>query len=94
MCADRGHGGAVRTALGFIPAQDQGYFLAMCNCPRAPRWNAPMAVVREVAQRILPIKGMRGAVMFAGFHGPSQTSAPNSARSTSLQELCRAQGRA
>jgi multidrug efflux pump subunit AcrB len=37
------------------------------------------AVTREVAAKILPIQGLRGAVMFAGFHGPSQTSAPNSA---------------
>jgi multidrug efflux pump subunit AcrB len=36
-------------------------------------------VTQEVAKRILPIKGLRGAVMFAGFHGPSQTAAPDAA---------------
>jgi multidrug efflux pump subunit AcrB len=49
-----------------------------CNCPRASLERTD-AVTREVAAKILPIKGLRGAVMFAGFHGPSQTSAPNSA---------------
>jgi multidrug efflux pump subunit AcrB len=34
MGADRGHGGAVcHHASGFIPAQDQGYFLAIVQLP-------------------------------------------------------------
>ena len=35
--------------------------------------------MQDVAKRVLPIKGLRGAVMFAGFNGPSQTAAPDSA---------------
>jgi multidrug efflux pump subunit AcrB len=34
-------------------------------------------VAHELAAKILPIKGLRGAVTFAGFQGPSQTAAPN-----------------
>jgi multidrug efflux pump subunit AcrB len=35
--------------------------------------------MRKVAARILPIKGIKGSVMLAGFDGPSQTMAPNAA---------------
>lgn len=66
------------TPSGFIPAQDQGYFLAIVQLPSGASLERTDGVVRDVAARILPIKGLRGAVMFAGFHGPSRTSAPNS----------------
>jgi multidrug efflux pump subunit AcrB len=69
----------VATPSGFIPAQDQGYFLAIVQLPPGASLERTDAVTREVAARILPIQGLRGAVMFAGFDGPSQTSAPNSA---------------
>ncbi|WP_336963036.1 multidrug efflux RND transporter permease subunit [Sphingobium aquiterrae] len=67
------------TPGGFIPSQDQGYFLAVVQLPSGASLERTDKVTRDVAQKILPIKGLRGAVMFAGFHGPSQTSAPNSA---------------
>ncbi|QGP81027.1 efflux RND transporter permease subunit [Sphingobium sp. CAP-1] len=67
------------TPGGFIPAQDQGYFLAVVQLPSGASLERTDKVAREVAAKILPIKGLRGAVMFAGFHGPSQTQAPNSA---------------
>ncbi|HLZ79712.1 MAG TPA: efflux RND transporter permease subunit, partial [Sphingomonas sp.] len=67
------------TPGGFIPAQDQGYFLAIVQLPSGSSLERTDAVTREVASKILPIKGLRGAVMFAGFDGPSQTAAPNSA---------------
>ena len=67
------------TPAGFIPSQDQGYFLAVVQLPSGASLERTDKVTREVAEKILPIKGLRGAVMFAGFHGPSQTQAPNSA---------------
>ncbi|UZW57720.1 multidrug efflux RND transporter permease subunit [Sphingobium sp. JS3065] len=67
------------TPGGFIPAQDQGYFLAVVQLPPGASLERTDKVTREVAAKILPIKGLRGAVMFAGLHGPSQTQAPNSA---------------
>ncbi|PZU60945.1 MAG: hydrophobe/amphiphile efflux-1 family RND transporter [Sphingobium sp.] len=67
------------TPGGFIPQQDQGYFLAIVQLPSGASLERTDKVTREVAAKILPIKGLRGAVMFAGFHGPSQTGAPNSA---------------
>ena len=65
------------TPGGFIPAQDQGYFLCVVQLPPGSSLDRTDAVVRDVAARIMPIKGLRGAVMFAGFDGPSQTAAPN-----------------
>ena len=63
----------VATPTGFIPAQDQGYFLAIVQMPSGASLERTDSVVRDVAAKILPVKGIRGAVMFAGFHGPSQT---------------------
>ncbi|SEJ81851.1 hydrophobe/amphiphile efflux-1 (HAE1) family protein [Sphingobium sp. AP50] len=67
------------TPSGFIPAQDQGFFLAVIQLPSGSSLERTDAVTRDVAAKILPVKGLRGAVMFAGFDGPSQTAAPNSA---------------
>ncbi|MCJ2184818.1 efflux RND transporter permease subunit [Novosphingobium sp. 1949] len=67
------------TPAGFIPQQDQGYFLAAIFLPPGSSLARTDAVTREVAKRILPVKGIKGAVMFAGFNGPSQTASPDSA---------------
>jgi hydrophobe/amphiphile efflux-1 (HAE1) family protein len=67
------------TPSGFIPQQDQGYFLAVVQLPSGSSLQRTDEITRKVAARILPIKGLRGAVMFAGFDGPSQTQAPNGA---------------
>jgi hydrophobe/amphiphile efflux-1 (HAE1) family protein len=67
------------TPTGFIPAQDQGYFLTVIQLPPGASVERTDAVMRKVAARILPIKGIKGSVMLAGFDGPSQTLAPNSA---------------
>ena len=67
------------TPTGFIPQQDQGYFLAAIFLPPGSSLSRTDEVTQDVAKRILPIKGLRGAVMFAGFHGPSQTAAPDAA---------------
>lgn len=67
------------TPTGFVPQQDQGYFLAAVFLPSGSSLERTDAVTQEVAARILPIKGLRGAVMFAGLHGPSRTAAPDAA---------------
>ncbi|HEY0044446.1 MAG TPA: multidrug efflux RND transporter permease subunit [Allosphingosinicella sp.] len=67
------------TPTGFIPAQDQGYFLTVIQLPPGASVERTDAVMRKVAQRILPIKGIKGSVMLAGFDGASQTLAPNAA---------------
>ncbi|MFD1612742.1 efflux RND transporter permease subunit [Sphingomonas tabacisoli] len=67
------------TPSGFIPQQDQGYFLTVVQLPAGSSVERTDAVLRKVADRILPVKGIKGAVMLAGFDGPSQTLAPNAA---------------
>ena len=67
------------TPTGFIPAQDQGYFLTVIQLPPGSSLERTDAVMRKVAARILPIPGVKGAVMLAGFDGASQTQAPNAA---------------
>ena len=67
------------TPTGFIPAQDQGYFLTVVQLPSGASVERTDAVLKKVAKRILPLAGVKGAVMLAGFDGPSQTLAPNSA---------------
>ena len=67
------------TPTGFVPQQDQGYFMAAIFLPPGSSLSRTDAATQEVAKRILPVKGLRGAVMFAGFHGPSRTAAPDAA---------------
>jgi hydrophobe/amphiphile efflux-1 (HAE1) family protein len=67
------------TPTGFIPAQDQGYFLTVIQLPAGSSLERTDEVMRKVASRILPIAGVKGAVMLAGFDGASQTQAPNAA---------------
>ncbi|WP_116092083.1 efflux RND transporter permease subunit [Sphingomonas crusticola] len=67
------------TPTGFVPAQDQGYFLTVIQLPPGSSIARTDAVMKKVAARILPLKGVKGSVMLAGFDGPSQTLAPNTA---------------
>ncbi|HET6525252.1 multidrug efflux RND transporter permease subunit [Sphingopyxis sp.] len=67
------------TPTGFIPAQDQGYFLVVAKLPSGASVERTDEVLQKVARRVLPVDGVLGSVMLAGFDGPSQTLAPNSA---------------
>jgi hydrophobe/amphiphile efflux-1 (HAE1) family protein len=67
------------TPTGFIPAQDQGYFLTVIQLPPGSSIERTDAAMQKVAQRILPLKGVKGSVMLSGFDGASQTQAPNAA---------------
>jgi len=67
------------TPTGFVPAQDQGYFLTVIQLPPGSSIARTDEVMKKVASRILPLKGVKGSVMLAGFDGPSQTLAPNTA---------------
>jgi hydrophobe/amphiphile efflux-1 (HAE1) family protein len=67
------------TPAGFVPAQDQGYVLAATFMPPGTSLNQTDKVLRETSQRMMKIPGVKGAVMLAGFHGPTGTVAPNAA---------------
>jgi hydrophobe/amphiphile efflux-1 (HAE1) family protein len=65
------------TPTGFIPAQDQGYALAAIFTPPGTSLPETDKVVRAMARDMLKIPGVHGAVMLAGFHGPTGTSSPS-----------------
>jgi hydrophobe/amphiphile efflux-1 (HAE1) family protein len=67
------------TPTGFIPAQDQGYFLTVIALPPGSSTARTDAVMKKVAERVLPIPGIKGTVMLSGFDGPSETRAASSA---------------
>jgi hydrophobe/amphiphile efflux-1 (HAE1) family protein len=67
------------TPTGFVPAQDQGYALAAIFTPPGTSLPQTDRVMREMAARMLKIPGVHGAVMLAGFHGPTGTSSPSAA---------------
>jgi hydrophobe/amphiphile efflux-1 (HAE1) family protein len=67
------------TPTGFIPAQDQGYFLTVIQLPPGSSTVRTDAVMKKVAERVLKIPGVSGTVMLSGFDGPSETRAASSA---------------
>ena len=67
------------TPVGFIPAQDQGYFLTIIQLPPGSATARTDEVMKKVAKRVLPIPGITGTVMLSGFDGPSETRAASSA---------------
>ena len=67
------------TPAGFIPAQDQGYSLAVVQLPAGSSLERTDAVLRKVAARLVKIDGVADAVMFAGYDGASGTQASNAA---------------
>ncbi len=69
------------TPGGFVPAQDQGYFLAAIQLPSGASIERTDAVMRKVSAKLLKVQGVDGTVMLAGFDGASQSFAPNSAAS-------------
>ncbi|HYD13090.1 MAG TPA: multidrug efflux RND transporter permease subunit [Allosphingosinicella sp.] len=67
------------TPSGFIPAQDQGYAIAVFQLPPGASIDRTDRVLRDNVQRLLRVPGTQDAVMFAGFDGATFTQAPNAA---------------
>ncbi|MBU2340842.1 MAG: multidrug efflux RND transporter permease subunit [Alphaproteobacteria bacterium] len=67
------------TPTGFIPQQDQGYFVSVVQLPPGSATTRTDAVMKIVAERVLPIEGIKGAVMLSGFDGTTQTQSASSA---------------
>ncbi|HTM96315.1 MAG TPA: multidrug efflux RND transporter permease subunit [Croceibacterium sp.] len=67
------------TPTGFIPQQDQGYFLTVIQLPPGSATSRTDEVMKKVAARMLPIDGIEGAVMLSGFDGTSETQSASSA---------------
>jgi hydrophobe/amphiphile efflux-1 (HAE1) family protein len=67
------------TPTGFIPAQDQGYFFTIIQLPPGSSTARTDAVMKKVADRMLPIPGISNTVMLSGFDGASETRSASSA---------------
>jgi len=67
------------TPVGFVPSQDQGYAMTAIFTPPGTSLAQTDATMQAVAKKMLKIPGVKGAVMLAGFHGPTGTSASNAA---------------
>ncbi len=64
---------------GFIPAQDQGYFIVSIQLPPGASLSRTDAVVRQATEKLLDMDGVTNAVAFAGFSGATFTNASNAA---------------
>jgi hydrophobe/amphiphile efflux-1 (HAE1) family protein len=67
------------TPAGFIPQQDQGYFLTVIQLPPGSATSRTDAVMKKVAERMLKIDGIKGTVMLSGFDGTSETQSASAA---------------
>ena len=65
------------TPTGFIPAQDQGYFIAVVQLPPGSSLARTDALVKQVVNASLDTKGVVHAAAFAGLDGTTFTNAPN-----------------
>jgi len=65
------------TPTGFIPAQDQGYFIAVVQLPPGSSLARTDALVKRVVNEAMATKGVVHAAAFAGLDGTTFTNAPN-----------------
>ncbi|MGS2763961.1 efflux RND transporter permease subunit [Sinomicrobium sp. M5D2P9] len=66
-----------RVPSGFIPAQDQGYFIAVIQLPPGSSLERTDNVVKKAIDSIMKIDGIKDAVAFTGFDAASFTNASN-----------------
>jgi HAE1 family hydrophobic/amphiphilic exporter-1 len=66
-----------RTPTGFIPEQDQGYFIAVLQLPPGASLSRTDRVIRQLSSDFLKVEGVAHTVGFAGFDGATFTNAPN-----------------
>jgi len=68
-----------RVPTGFIPAQDQGYFIVSISLPEGAALSETDEVVKAVNHKLLKIDGIRTTVGFTGFSGATRAIQSNSA---------------
>jgi HAE1 family hydrophobic/amphiphilic exporter-1 len=66
-----------RTPAGFIPEQDQGYFITVVQLPPGASLARTDAVVKKAIGLLKEVDGVQDEVAFAGFDGATFTNAPN-----------------
>jgi HAE1 family hydrophobic/amphiphilic exporter-1 len=65
------------TPTGFIPAQDQGYFIGVVQLPPGSSLERTDAVVKRVDEIARSVPGVLHGAAFAGLDGATFTMAPN-----------------
>lgn len=68
-----------RVPTGFIPAQDQGYFIVAIQLPPGSSLSRTDEVIQNAIGQLLEMDAVEDAVAFAGFDGASFTNASNAA---------------
>lgn len=64
---------------GFIPPQDQGYFITVVQLPPGASLDRTDAVVQETTDKFLEIDGVENTIAFTGLSGATFTNTPNEA---------------
>ena len=67
------------TPTGFVPAQDQGYLIAVLQLPPGTSIERTTEALRQAQEIALANHAVEGTVAFAGFDGATFTNAPNAA---------------
>ncbi|HAU2041098.1 TPA: efflux RND transporter permease subunit, partial [Legionella pneumophila] len=62
---------------GFIPRQDQGYFIVAIQLPAGASLSRTDAVINKAVNKILAIPGIAHTVSFTGFSGATFTNSSN-----------------
>ena len=62
---------------GFIPQQDQGYYITVVQLPPGSSLERTDAVVREAVGELLEINGVENTAVFSGFNGATFTTEAN-----------------
>lgn len=68
-----------RVPTGFIPAQDQGYFIVAMQLPPGSSLSRTDEVIQKALDELMEMDAVENAVAFAGFDGASFTNASNAA---------------
>jgi hydrophobe/amphiphile efflux-1 (HAE1) family protein len=66
------------TPSGFVPAQDQGFLIAVVQMPPGSALQRTDEVLRDFIARIPKVEGVDGTVAFAGFDGATFSQSPSS----------------
>lgn len=69
--------GFIRTPVGFIPEQDQGYYITVVQLPAGASLERTDAIVRQVAEIARKNPGVAHTVAFSGLDGATRTNASN-----------------
>ena len=68
-----------RVPSGFVPQQDQGYFITIVQLPAGSSLSRTEQIVQETSEKLEKIDGIRHVVAFSGFDGATRTVSSNTA---------------